>query len=174
MSVSHALKTLADMVRPEGSTYHVVDYSASGALLFRGTFQGDADSSTWTRGQAWAIYGYTMLYRYTKDPRMLAAARKVTDFYLSRLGSDWIPNWDFDAPAQHKDSSAAAAVSSALFELAGFVEGADHERYLQAANHMLDELASPAYLAEGSSSASILLHGTFNVPAKKGIDVGLA
>jgi unsaturated chondroitin disaccharide hydrolase len=61
-----------------------------------------------------------------------------------------------------------------LFELAGFVEGADHDRYLASANHMLDELASPAYLAEGSASASILLHGTFNVPAKKGIDVGLA
>jgi unsaturated chondroitin disaccharide hydrolase len=174
MAVSHALKTLGDMVRADGSTFHVVDYSTAGAILFRGTFQGDSDASTWTRGQAWAIYGYTMLYRYTADPRMLAAARKVTDYYLSRLGNDWVPNWDFDASTKHKDSSAAAAVTSALFELSGFVTGADRERYLDAATHMLDELASPAYLAEGSSSASIVLHGVANLPEGHGIDAGLS
>jgi unsaturated chondroitin disaccharide hydrolase len=174
MAVSHALKTLADMVRSDGSTYHVVDYSTSGAVLFRGTFQGYSNSSTWTRGQAWAIYGYTMLYRYTADPRMLAAARKVTDYYLSRLGNDWVPNWDFDAPTEHKDSSAAAAVASALFELSGFVTDPDRQRYLEAATHMLDELASPAYLSEGSSSQAILLHGSANVPAGEGIDAGLS
>jgi unsaturated chondroitin disaccharide hydrolase len=75
MAVNHGLKTLADLVRADGSTYHVADYSTAGALLWRGTLQGYADSSTWTRGQAWAIYGYTMLYRYTADARMLAAAR---------------------------------------------------------------------------------------------------
>jgi len=174
MAVSHALKTLADMVRPDGSTYHVVDYSSSGAILFRGTFQGYSNSSTWTRGQAWAIHGYTMLYRYTADPRMLAAARKVTDYYLSRLGNDPVPNWDFDAPSQYKDSSAAAAVASALFELSGFVSDPDRQRYLDAATHMLDALASPAYLAEGSSSQAILLHGVANLPEGHGVDVGLA
>ena len=174
MALSHALKTLADMVRDDGSTFHVVDYSTSGAILSRGTFQGYSDSSTWTRGQAWAIYGYTMVYRYSGDPRMLAAARKVADYYLSRLGNDPVPNWDFDAPTEHKDSSAAAAVASALFELSGFVSGADGERYLEAATRMLDALASPAYLAEGSSSQAILLHGTANVPEGHGLDAGLS
>ena len=175
MAVSHALKTLADMVRSDGSTYHVVDYSTSGKVLSRGTFQGYKDSSTWTRGQAWAIYGYTVLYRYTADARMLAAARKVADYYLARLGAGWVPNWDFDAPdPQHKDSSAAAAVSSALYELSGFVPQPDRARYLDAATHMLDELASPAYLAEGSSSEAILLHGVANLPEGSGIDVGLS
>jgi unsaturated chondroitin disaccharide hydrolase len=174
MAVTHALKTLADMVRSDGSTYHVVDYSTSGAILFRGTFQGYSNSSTWTRGQAWAIYGYTMLYRYTGDARMLAAARKVTDYYLSRLGQDQVPNWDFDAPSQHEDSSAAAAVASALFELGRFFSDPDRQRYLDAATHMLDALASPAYLAEGSSSRAILLHGVANLPEGHGVDVGLA
>lgn len=173
MAVSHALKTLADMVRSDGSTYHVVDYSAAGDILSRGTLQGYADSSTWTRGQAWAIYGYTMLYRYTADARMLAAARKVTDYYLRRLGADPIPNWDFDAPAQQKDSSAAAAVASALFELSGFVPDPDRQRYLQAATSMLDALASSRYLAQGTPSRSILLHGVGNLPAGQAIDVGL-
>ena len=174
MALSHALKTLSDMVRSDGSTFHVVDYAAGGAILSRGTLQGYADASTWTRGQAWAIYGYTMLYRYTSDPRMLDAARKVTDFYLKRLGADPIPNWDFDAPSLHKDSSAAAAVAAALFELSGFVSGPDQQRYLQAATNMLDALASPQYLATGTSSQSVLLHGVGNLPAGHAIDVGLA
>jgi unsaturated chondroitin disaccharide hydrolase len=173
MAVSHALKTLADMVRPDGSTYHVVDYSAAGAILFRGTLQGYSDSSTWARGQAWAIYGYAMVYRYTSDARMLAAARKVADYYLSRLGDDQVPNWDFDAPTQHKDSSAAAAVASALIELSGFVDMPDRDRYLQAAKRMLDELASPDYLAEGTSSPAVLVHGVGNLPEGKAIDAGL-
>ena len=173
MAVSHAMKTLADMVRPDGGTFHVVDYSTSGAILWRGTLQGVSDSSTWTRGQAWAIYGYTMLYRYTADPRMLAAARKVTDFYLARLGSDPIPTWDFDAAAQHKDSSAAAAVAAALLELSGFVADPDRQRYLDAALGMIDTLASSAYLAKGTAAQSILLHGVGNLPAGAAVDAGL-
>jgi unsaturated chondroitin disaccharide hydrolase len=173
MAVSHALKTLADMVRADGSTYHVVDYSTAGAIRFRGTFQGYSDSSTWTRGQAWAIYGFTMVYRYTGDSRMLAAARKVTDFYLARLGNESVPSWDFDAPTQQKDSSAAAAVASALFELSGFVGAADRDRYSRAATRMLDELASPAYLATETKTAAILLHGVGHLPAGKAVDAGL-
>lgn len=173
MAVNHALKTLADLVRADGSTYHVADYSTAGALLWRGTLQGYSDSSTWTRGQAWAIYGYTMLYRYTADPRMLAAAREVTDFYLNRVGLDAVPNWDFDAPIQHKDSSAAAAVASALIELSGSVAGPDRQRYFDAATTMLDALGSAAYLAKGTTSQSILLHGVGNLPAGSAIDAGL-
>ena len=173
MAISHALRNLADLVRPDGSSYHVVDYAADGTVLWRGTLQGYSDASTWTRGQAWAIYGYTMLYRYTSDPRMLGAARKVTDFYLKRLGADPVPNWDFDAPSLHKDSSAAAAVASALFELSGFVAAPDQQRYLQAANGMLDALASSQYLAKGKTSQAILLHGVGNLPEGRAVDVGL-
>jgi unsaturated chondroitin disaccharide hydrolase len=173
MAVNHALKTLADLVRADGSTYHVADYSTAGALLWRGTLQGYSDSSTWTRGQAWAIYGYTMLYRYTADPRMLAAAKEVTDFYLNRLGTGAVPNWDFDAPAEHKDSSAAAAVASALIELSGFVTVPDRQRYFNAATSMLESLGSAAYLAKGTTSHSILLHGVGNLPAGSAIDAGL-
>lgn len=174
MAVHHALKMMTDLVRADGSTFHVVDYSTSGAILFRGTDQGYSNDSTWTRGQAWAIYGFTLQYRYTRDARMLAEAQKVADYYLARLGDDPIPNWDFDAPTQHKDSSAAAAVASALYELAGFVgDAATKARYLDAAEHMVDALASSAYLAEGTSNPAILLHGSGDVPRNAGVDAGL-
>ena len=174
MAVHHALKMMTDIVRPDGSTYHVVDYSTAGDILWRGTDQGYSDSSTWTRGQAWGIYGFTVQYRYTKDARMLAAARKLADYYLARLGDDPIPNWDFDAPTQHKDTSAAATVASALFELSGFVtDAADAQRYLTAANRMVDALASSSYLTEGASNPAVLQHGSANVPAGVAVDVGL-
>jgi unsaturated chondroitin disaccharide hydrolase len=176
MALRHALKTMTDMVRPDGSTFHVVDYDSAGRIRSRGTFQGYSASSTWARGHAWAIYGFTMAYRYTRDPRMLQTAQRVTNYYLGRLPADGIPFWDFDAPAsqQVKDSSTAAIVASALLELSTFVtDPADQTRYRDAALRMLDVLASPAYLASGTSTYAILQHGVGHYPAGQEIDVGL-
>jgi hypothetical protein len=175
MALRHALKTMTDMVREDGGTFHVVDYDGTGRIRSRGTFQGYSDSSTWARGQAWAIYGFTMAYRYTRDPRMLQTAQRVTNYYLDRLPADGIPFWDFDAPAgqQLKDSSAAAAVASALLELSEFVAEPDKARYRTAALRMMETLASPAYLVSGTSTYAILNHGVGNYPAGQEIDVGL-
>ncbi len=176
MALRHALKTMTDMVRPDGGTFHVVDYDGAGRIRSRGTFQGYSDSSTWARGQAWAIYGFTMAYRYTRDPRMLQTAQKVTNYYLDRLPADGVPFWDFDAPTsqQVKDSSAAAVVASALLELAEFVtEPTDKARYRDAALRMLETLASPAYLTSGTSTYAVLNHGVGHFPAGQEIDVGL-
>ncbi|RKG94080.1 alpha-12C2-mannosidase [Corallococcus terminator] len=174
MAVNHALKTLADAVRPDGSSYHYVDYATNGTIRSRGTFQGYSSTSTWARGQAWLIYGYTMVYRYTQDARFLTAARRVTDYYLANLPADGVPNWDFNAPSQYKDSSAAAAVASALLELSGLETDATRRtRYRTAALAMLDSLASPAYLAQGTNSPGLLLHGVGNLPANQEINVSL-
>ena len=175
MALLHALKTLQDLVRPNGSTYHVADYDPNtGARLFRGTYQGYANESTWTRGQIWAVYGFTMVYRYTRDPRMLEAARRVTDYYLSRLPPDGVPLWDFDAPDALKDSSAAAAAASALLELSNYVPEAERKaRYWNEALRMLDSLSSPAYLSTTDASPGLLLHGVGNRPANQEVDVSL-
>jgi len=175
MALQHALTTLRDAVRPDGSTYHIVDYEpTTGAVRFRGTYQGYANESTWSRGQAWAIYGFTRVYRYTRDARMLEAAMRTADYYLGRLPADGVPNWDFDAPRLQKDSSAAAVVASALLELSGFVSDSGvAERYRSAALRMLDTLASPAYFAKGTNSPGLLLHGTGHLPANQEIDVSL-
>ena len=176
MALNHALKTAQDMVRADGGTFHVVDYDTEGRIVFKGTFQGYSDSSTWSRGQAWALYGFTLAYRYTRDPRMLAAARKTTKYYLDRLPADSVPYWDFNAPAdqRQKDSSAAAIVASALLELSQYVPPDEARGYLTAAGAMLDSLASPAYLAAGSDNPGILLHGVafYRTPIKpKGDDI---
>jgi len=174
IAVSHALKTFNDTVRNNGSTYHVVDYDpSSGEVRFKGTFQGYADESTWSRGQAWAIYGFTMVYRFTGDARMLDAARQTADYYLSSLPADMVPNWDFDAPSQQKDSSAAAAVASALFELSRFMGPANGGRYRDAALQMLDSLSAGPYFAEGSSSPGLLLHAVGHHPAGQELDTTL-
>jgi unsaturated chondroitin disaccharide hydrolase len=175
MALNHALRTLADLVRPDGSTYHVVDYDPdTGAQLFRGTFQGYSESSTWARGHAWVVYGFTLVYRYTRDPRMLEAAQMVTDYYLSRLSEDAVPNWDLDAPILQKDSSTAAAMASALLELSNYVPDMGKKvLYWNAAVRMLDSLSSPAYLDTEDTSPGILLHGVGHLPAGQEVDVSL-
>jgi unsaturated chondroitin disaccharide hydrolase len=177
MAVSHALKTIEDHVRADGSTYHLVNYNpTTGAMQSRGTVQGFADESTWSRGQAWALYGFTMTYRETGDARFLQAARMTADYFISHLPSDHVPYWDFQAPGipnEPRDSSAAAIAASGLLELSGLEPDARRQHtYLDNAKNMLTTLSSSAYLAEGTSNQAILLHGTQNKPYGR-FDIGL-
>lgn len=175
MALRHATKMYADMVRPDGGTIHVVDYDhVTGAIRGRKTYQGYADDSTWSRGQVWAMYGFTTVYQYTRDPLMLEAARKTTDYYLDHLPADFVPNWDFQAPTQVKDSSAAAAAASALFLLSQQIDDpVQGLRYRNAAFKTLESLVSTQYLNVDSANPAVLLHGVGHLPANQEIDVGL-
>ncbi len=176
MALAHALTTLRDMVRPNGSTYHVIDYDPrTGAIRLRATFQGASTESTWSRGHTWAMYGFTLAYRYTRDARMLDAAQRVCDYYVSRVSlSDPIPNWDFDSTRLEKDSSAAAIAASALIELSSFVaDPTRQQRYWDTALRTLEVLMTPTYLADGTSSWALLQHGVGHLPANQEINVGL-
>src|SRR3954451_4737581 len=177
MAVSHALKTRDNHVRADGSTYQLVVYdSATGAVKSRGTHQGANAESTWSRGQAWAVYGFTMAYRYTHDVRFLDTARRTADFFLSHLPPDKVPYWDLELASttgQPRDSSAAAIAASGLLELSRLdTDAARGATYFEAAKAILTSLSSPAYLAEGTATASILRHGTQNQPAGS-FDTGL-
>jgi unsaturated chondroitin disaccharide hydrolase len=176
MAVSHALKTRTHFVRPDGSTFHVVDFDpASGAGKRRRTHQGLNDSSTWARGQAWALHGFTIAYRHVRDTRFLDTARRTADWFISHLPADKVPYWDFQAAAagQPRDSSAAAIAASGLLELARLDPDLTRaRRYRDAAGAMLDSLSSSAYLAKGTLSQAILLHGTSNKP-EGSYDTGL-
>ena len=169
MALSHALNSMRDHVRPDGSTYHVVDYSArTGQVIARRTHQGYSDMSTWSRGQAWAVYGFTMAYRETDDARFLATARRTADYFLAQLPADHVPYWDFNLPSlsgEPRDSSAAAIAASALLELAELEPDARNgRRYLRAATVILGSLSSPAYLQAETDRGAVLLHGTQHKP----------
>jgi hypothetical protein len=177
---SHAEKTMINHVRPDGSTYHVVQYDGNtGAVLWRGTFAGASDSSTWARGQSWAIYGFTMAYRETGDARFLNTAQRLADYYLTNVPADYVPYWDYQAPGipnEPRDSSAAAIALSAFLELSQkATNSADSARYWQGAQHIFGSLSSANYLAEGSTSSGILLHGVGETPplSSSEIDVSL-
>ena len=179
IAIAHADATLKNHFRSDGSTFHVVDYdAATGRVLRRITHQGAADGSAWARGQAWSLYGYTMLFRETREVRYLQIAEKVAGFIMNhpRLTADKVPYWDFDAPGQPnapRDSAAAAIMSSALFELAGLARSRQAAAgYAAFAEAQLRSLTSPAYLAEpGSNGGFLLMHATGNLPIKREIDV---
>ena len=177
-SVSHANKTLENHFRDDNSCFHVINYdSISGKVISKETHQGFSNSSAWARGQGWAIYGYTMMYRETRDPKYLEQARKVAAFILNNpnLPSDKVPYWDFNAPNipdAPRDASSAAIYASALIELSGYVKNG--KEYLDAAEKILISLSSTNYLAEkGENGLFILKHSVGNWPAKKEIDVPL-
>jgi len=178
IAIRHADVTLNNHFRADASSFHVVDYDpATGAAKSHVTHQGIADSSAWARGQAWGLYGYTVMYRETKDPRYLAQAQKIAAFVMNhpRLPADKVPYWDFDDPKiphAPRDSSAAAIISSALLELRGYSAPALAAGYTAFAEAQLRSLASPAYLAEpGTNGGFLLKHATGNHPKNSEIDV---
>ena len=176
VAVSHADKTMKCQFRPDYTSYHVAVYDTITGNLIKGvTHQGYADSTMWARGQAWAIYGYTVVYRETKDPKYLDFAQKVTDVYLERLPEDKVPYWDFSAPGipdAPRDASAAAVVASALLELSTYLPNGTGKRYKDAAIEMLASLNSDSYQS-GKSKPSFLLHSVGHWPAHSEIDASI-
>lgn len=176
IAVAHADKTMKCHFRPDYTSYHVAVYDTISGNLIKGvTHQGYADSTMWARGQAWAIYGYTICYRETRDPKYLDFLQKITDVYLSQLPEDYIPYWDFsapDIPSAPRDASAAAVVASALIEASSFFEGEKSDRYWNAAVRMLKSLSSSDYQS-GEGNPSFLLHSTGHWPAGYEIDASI-
>ena len=181
MAIFHAEKTMQNHVRAQdGSTFHVVGYDeTTGAVVAQYTWQGFSDSSTWSRGQAWGLYGFTMVYRYTQDSRFLTTAENLADYFISHLPSDNVPYWDFhftQGSTAPRDSSAAAIAAAGLLELSTYVAPTDPVRaagYHTAALNILSSLSSSAYLGNSTTGQGILLHGTAAFPQKSGIDVSL-
>mgnify|MGYP001247144562 FL=1 len=176
IAVSHADKTMKCQFRPDYTSYHVAVYDTITGNLIKGvTHQGYADSTMWARGQAWAIYGYTVVYRETKDPKYLDFAQKVTDVYLDRLPEDKVPYWDFDDPSipdAPRDASAGAVVASALLELSTYLPNGTGKRYKDAAIEMLTSLSSDSYQS-GESKPSFLLHSVGHWPNHSEIDASI-
>ena len=176
IAVTHAKTTMKHHFRPDGGCYHVAVYDTLTGDFIKGvTHQGYADNSTWARGQGWAVYGYTMVYRYTHEKVFLDFAQKVANYYLSRLPEgDLIPKWDFDDPDPKapKDASAACVVADALLELQQYVGGQKGQQYREKAVEMLRQLSSPEYFS-GKRNDAFLLHSTGHHPAGSEIDASI-
>lgn len=180
IAVAHANTTMQNHFRPDYSSYHLVIYDpVTGTVIKKQTVQGAFDSSTWSRGQAWGLYGYTVMYREIKDLKYLKQANGMAQFILHHpnLPRDKIPYWDFNAPGipdAPRDASAGAVICSALIELAQYVPKKIGREYLHAAEQMLKALTSSSYSATvGSNGGFILEHGVGNYPRKADINVPL-
>lgn len=192
IALSHAEHTMKNQIRDDFSSYHVVCYdSQTGEVLSRETAQGYANNSTWARGQSWGIYGFTMTYRETQDPRYLNVATKMADYYINHedLPSDYVTYWDFNAnqngytpsvrskakeiPTNYRDVSAAAVTASALLELSTF-KGVNAKKYREAGIKILKSLSGSPYFAKyGTNGGFLLKHSVGSIAHGVEIDVPL-
>ena len=175
VAMAHANATMKNHYRPDMSCCHVVDYdTVSGKVISKVTAQGYSNSSSWARGQAWGLYGFTMCYRYTKNVNYLNQSKKIASFILKNknLPADKIPYWDFsspDIPKTYRDASAAAIIASALIELD---EYAPEMNYLKIAKEMMNNLSSSKYLAVKNGNKNFLLmHNVGSIPHMLEVDV---
>lgn len=188
IAVDHANATLANHFRPDHSSYHVVDYDpADGHVRMKCTAQGYSDSSVWSRGQAWGLYGFAQCYDYTGDRRYLDQSRAIADFIIAEpnMPADLIPYWDMTdprvadlkVPQQNgecpRDASAAAVTASGLYMLADFVEEEEASRYREYADKILDSLTSAYRIPSREKFGFLLDHSTGHLPANSEIDVPL-
>ncbi|MEL7144920.1 MAG: glycoside hydrolase family 88 protein [Bacteroidota bacterium] len=174
----HAMMTLANHFRPDFSSYHVVDYNPeTGQVIKKITHQGLNNESVWSRGQAWGLYGFTMAYRYTRNPQFLQQAINIADFVTTHpaLREDKVPYWDMQDPAIPKaprDASAAAITASALIELAQL---SDQKRFHATAKDIITALVGAEYVLDQSKDIPFILdHSTGNMPKNDEIDAPIS
>lgn len=177
IAVSHANVTMKNHFREDYSSFHVVDYDpVTGVVRSRVTHQGYSDDSFWSRGQGWALYGYTMCYRYTHDRRYLEQAKNVAKFLFSlkNMPEDGIFYWDMKDPAipdAPRDASSAALVASAFYELQGYVDAELGKQYKAYADKIVNSLIDHYQAPVGSNQGFLLLHSTGHKPGNSEIDV---
>lgn len=177
---THSNTTMKEFYRSDYSSFHVVDFDeTTGKVLRKTTHQGAANTSAWSRGQAWGLYGFITMYRDTKNEAYLKLAKNIASFYLNHpnLPADMIPYWDFDAgqqPIAKRDASAAAICASALLELGQYTTGAEKEKYISASVKMLESLSSSNYLSKyGENGGFLLKHCVGALTLNSEVDVPL-
>lgn len=163
LAVSHAENDMVHHFRKDFSSFHLVDYDTlTGMALKKQTHQGAHDTSAWARGQSWALYGFTVMYRYTKNGKYLHQAQGIADYLVKHpnMPADKIPYWDFhtpNIPNEERDASAGAIMASALLELATYLK--NEKKYFDFAEQILTSLSSPAYFAKpGTNNNFLLMH----------------
>ncbi len=157
IATRHALTTAAHFVRRDGSVIHLVDFDpTTGRVMSTANPQGFSDDSTWSRGQAWAIAGFTDAYQATKNAVFLTAARRTAQYFTTRVPADCVPYWDFDAPdipLAPTDTSAAAIAADGLLRLSRLDPSPQRDaRYALEASHILASLAAHFIAQHGQAT----------------------
>lgn len=180
IALSHADKTIEHHFRPDYSSFHVVSYDTVSAVPhIKQTHQGYSDESAWSRGQAWGLYGYTYLYRETKDKRYLEQAKHIANYIINHpnMPEDYIPYWDFDSPEipnTSRDVSAACIIVAALVDLSDFVDAELSDEYIKVIEKQINALSSDKYTAKlGENGDFILKYSTGGYPFDSEVDVPL-
>ncbi len=169
IAIAHAETTGDVLMRSDGSTFHTFEFDPeSGAPKGPATYQGAHDRSIWSRGQAWAIYGFLNTYRHTGEERFLALSRAAADYVLDALAGQesLVPVWDFDVADDSApiDSSAGAIIASALIDLSETSPRNGDGRYADIAHAILSELVSCHSVADAPAADGLIVHGASNVP----------
>lgn len=170
IAMSHADKTMHHHVRGDGSVKHIVEYDPeTGEEVREIPGQGYGVGSSWSRGQAWGLYGFTLSYCYTKKKEYLETAKRIAHYFISCVCEDYLPRCDFRSPAEPViyDSTAGAIAASGLLELAGVVEKEEREAYVRAAMNLLHALESKC-CNWSLGEDSILQMGTERYHSEKG------
>ena len=175
IAMRHCLTTRRVLIRGDGSSSHegIFDLK-SGEFLRQSTQQGYRADSCWSRGLAWALYGFASAYKFVRDNRFLQTAEACADFYIRETPSHGVPLFDYDIPPQQPqrlDSSAAAIMAAGLLRLAGLTgDAAKGQLYRETARHMLVTLSRPPFLAEGDDNwEGILQQGVYHLHKNLGV-----
>ncbi|MFA6677406.1 MAG: STN domain-containing protein [Bacteroidales bacterium] len=170
IAVKHAETTMKNHFRNDASSYHVVDYdSKTGSVRSKQTAQGYADNSSWARGQAWGLYGFTQTYINTGNKKFLEQAVRIADYIMNnpKIPKNLISYWDYDAPDipnAPTDASSAAITASALFSLMQYMPAKKKVLMKNYAEKIIRELTSNYYLATiGTNHGFILKHSVGNI-----------
>jgi unsaturated chondroitin disaccharide hydrolase len=175
VAINHCLTTRRFLVRGDGSASHEGMFDLeTGAFLSQTTQQGFANDGSWARGQAWALFGFGTVYRFTGDRRFLDTAIATADFYIEQTGDALVPpnDWEEPNPKHRYESSAAAAAAGGLWQLAGLVQDDTKARaYAEYAVRIIERLSENEFLATpGEPWQGVLKHGTYHEGKKLGVD----
>lgn len=170
----HLQTTCRHLVRPDGSTCHTFYYDPdTGAPLREATHQGLSDSSCWSRGQAWAIYGLALNHRHAPDLGLLERAAHAADYFLAHLPPDGVALWDLGLAhdsGEPRDSSASAIAACGLLELAAQLpRGARRDAYQEAGRRLVESLFAECAVID-VPAGGLLRHGTYHRLAGLGVD----
>ncbi|HLG95091.1 MAG TPA: glycoside hydrolase family 88 protein [Bryobacteraceae bacterium] len=175
IAARHCLTTRRCLVRGDGSTAHegIFDLD-TGEFLRQTTQQGYRADSCWSRGLAWALYGFSASHEYSRDPRFLETAEACADYYVTHSNGDGIPPWDFNAPPESRalvDTSAAAIAASGLLRLCRLLPDPMKGHFYWSTAVLILRTLCEKYLARKDKKwEGILKGGVFHLPKELGVD----